>query len=712
MLENLKFAVKRQKRLIIIFCLTIFIPSITLSIFGIRAIRNERFRLAKQIENEHRGAVEFLKSQISAQFKELGSILQNLAQATVFLQKDDAGIKNLLDAQLAENPIVEQVFVAFEGEDPVFPLFQPRPSEISTSSLPFSKGIIQERLRRAETYEFKDRNYKSAVSLYRGLFDQSPDTNFKAQMMANISRCLAKAEDYAGAIQNYQRICEDYPQSLSSTGLPLALISQLQMASCYRNLGEHQSSLQTSLNLYKDILHMSWPLREAQFKTYAALVEDAISDILSENQLNLSLKDYREDFEQFKNLHQERLEQWMVIKDIRQNIIPELRGRQALSTYRSIPHQYQKTINERTFLLSVVQIPDSSETSPIGLLGAKAREQYFIKYVIPDATENTQFRNASNVVISHLSGKILLGERNASEDPPTATEFFEDNFPPWKIEIFRSGAEALGAIDIKRSFYFWTILTLVIVLISGAVLISRTIAHEMTVLKLKSDFVSSVSHEFKSPLTSIKALAERLRDGKVKDPDRMKQYFSVITQDVDRLTCLVRNILDFSKIEEGKKEYEFVETDMAQLVTQQIEFFKRSEYAKGYEIQTRISEGIPHLDVDKAAFSQALNNLLDNAVKFSSDRKEIEVYLKKENTNVFIEVRDWGIGIPPHELDKIFDKFYQGRNTNRQSVKGTGLGLTLVKYTIEAHGGRIAVKSRVGEGSTFSIILPTQRKGK
>jgi signal transduction histidine kinase len=97
-------------------------------------------------------------------------------------------------------------------------------------------------------------------------------------------------------------------------------------------------------------------------------------------------------------------------------------------------------------------------------------------------------------------------------------------------------------------------------------------------------------------------------------------------------------------------------------------------------------------------------------VKFSSDRKEIEVNLKKENTSVFLEVRDWGIGIPSPDLDRIFDKFYQGRNTLPQLVKGTGLGLTLVKHTVEAHGGRIAVESQVGEGSTFSIILPTQRK--
>lgn len=712
MLENLKFAVKRQKKLIIIFLLTIFIPSISLSIFGIRAIRNERFRLAKQVENEHRRAAELLKSHISAQFTELGSILLNLAQSTVFIQRDAAGIKNLFETQLAENPLVDQVFIAFEKEEAWFPLFQPNPSDILYSSSPGSEEIQKSRLKRAEASEFKDRNYKSAISLYRSLADLSPDTNFQAQMLANISRCLVKAEDYAGAIQNYQRICEVYLDSASSSGIPFALYSQLQMAGCYRNLGEFQSSIQISLDLYKDILNMRWLLRESQFKTYAVLAEEAISDILSENQLDLSLKDYKEEFIQFKNLHQERLEQWLVIKDIRQNIISELRSRQASATYWSLPRQYHKTINERTYLLSVVQIPGSSEIRPVGLLGAKVREQYLIEDVIPDILENSQFRNDSNVVISQFSGKILLGERNVSDDPTATTEFFEDNFPPWKIEIFRNEGEALGSLDIKRNFYFWTILTLVIVLISGSILISRTIAHEMAVLKLKSDFVSSVSHEFKSPLTSIKALAERLRDGKVKDSDRMKQYFSVITQDANRLTQLVRNILDFSKIEEGKKEYEFVETDVAQLVTQQIESFKRSEYAKGLEIKIRIFEGIPHLDVDKEAFSQALNNLLDNAAKFSLDRKEIEVNLKKDDMNVFIEVRDWGIGIPSPDLDRIFDKFYQGRNNLRQSSKGTGLGLTLVKYTVEAHGGRIAVKSHVGEGSLFSIVLPTQRKRK
>ena len=712
MLENLSLAIKRQKKLIIIFCLTIFIPSISLSIFGIRAIRNERFRLANQVENEHRRAAEALKSQISSYLKELGSILENLAQSSSFLKKNGDDIKNLLDEKIAGNYLVEQVFVAYDGEEPFFPLFQPAPYVVLSSSESGSEGILLERLKRAEAYEFGEENYRSAISLYRNLFDRSQDSDFKARMLANMARCSMKAKDYKGAIRNYQRIGNDYPESLSSTGLPLALICQFQIANCYRNLGESQTSLQTFLDLYKNILHMRWPLKKAQFKTYSTLVEESISESFSENQVGVPLEDCKKDLDRLKVLHQERLEQWVVIEDIRQEIVPELRKRQNPIALSPSLFQYDKTINGKNYLISAVQIPDSSGNRSVDLLGVKIKEKYLIEDVVPAAIENIPLIHPSNVVISHLSGKILLGEKNSTIEPATSTEFFEDSFPPWRIDIFPSGGETLGAFDLKRSFYFWTIITLVVVLISGAVLISRTIAQEMAVLRLKSDFVSSVSHEFKSPLTSIKSLAERLRDGKVKDSDRMKEYFSVITQDADRLARLVTNILDFSKIEEGKREYEFEETDLGNLMIQKIEDFQTEEIAKGVKIQTQISENIPHLAVDKEALIQALNNLLDNALKFSMDRKEIEVILKKDDTNVIIEVKDKGIGIPPDELDKIFEKFYQGRNEVRKSTKGTGLGLTLVKHTVEAHGGRIKVKSQVGKGSTFSIILPIQKQKK
>jgi signal transduction histidine kinase len=529
-------------------------------------------------------------------------------------------------------------------------------------------------------------------------------------MLVNIARCSIKSKDFQGAIRYYERINKDYPESISSTGLPLALISRLQIAGCQLNLGEGQTSLQTFLGLYRNILRMKWPLREAQFKTYAALVKDSIGEGLSEVSPGESLDEYKKEYALLKGLHLKTLEKWDVVQAISQEILPELHATLSLQSDSSTPLRYQKTIDGRDFLMSAVRVFDSSQNRPVGLLGVNINEKHLTGEVIPAAIQDIPFSHPSHIVVSHFSGKILFGEKDLAMESATAADFFEDNFPPWKIEIFRSGGELSGAFDLKHSFYFWTIITLIVILISGALLISRTIVQEMAVLRLKADFVSSVSHEFKSPLTSIKSLAERLRDGKVKDSARMKQYFSVITQDADRLARLVTNILDFSKIEEGKREFEFVETDLGKLVAQKIEEFRAEEFAEGVKVRTRIAEDIPHLPVDKDALIQALNNLLDNAVKFSPDEKEIDVVLKMDDKKVILEVSDRGIGIPEDERDKIFDKFYQGRNEVRQSTKGTGLGLTLVKHTVEAHGGRIEVKSRVGEGSTFSLILPVQKQ--
>jgi signal transduction histidine kinase/tetratricopeptide (TPR) repeat protein len=713
MFENLKIALRKQKKLIIIFFLTIFLPSISLSIFGIRAIRNERFRLAKQIENENRRAADLLKTQINSRFTELESDLQKLAQHPSFSGKEHQAIRDLLSSQLADNHLIEQIFIVHKSAEPQFPLFEPASVKTLFFSPLLLKSSQREKLKRAEEYEFKQKEYRGAILLYQELFNLLKEKNHQAQMLNNIARCLTKSKSYRQAINNYSKISNDYPESTTSSRLPLALIARLQIVDCYQKLGDTKNSLKSSLNLYRDIVQKPWSLKEDQFKIYSSLAEGAIIRIFSENPRDFPLKEYGKEFEQLKKLHQEKIQQWQLINDIKQEIIPELRRRLIQAKgYNPSPIRHSKAIEDRNFLISAVMIPDESGNNSSGMLGLKIKNEYFKEKVLGEIIENIQFGENTNVVISNLSGQVLLGNKDHAAPPPTITEFFKDNFPPWRVELFASKTGGLGLIELKNSYYFWTILTLIIVLIFGAFLIVRTIFHEVEILRIKSDFVSSVSHEFKTPLTSIKALAERLQKGKVKDPSKAEQYFSVISQDTEKLIRLVKNILDFSKIEEGKKEYEFEETDVGQLVTQQLENFRKSELQKDLKIHTQTPKDIPHLFVDRDALSQALVNLLDNASKFSPDKKEIYVSVKKDEENVIIEVEDRGIGIHQGELNKIFDKFYQGKNTLRQIVKGTGLGLTLVKHTVEAHGGRISVESKVGQGSTFSLIFPLRGKEK
>jgi signal transduction histidine kinase len=443
------------------------------------------------------------------------------------------------------------------------------------------------------------------------------------------------------------------------------------------------------------------------------LVDETIAEVVADSKKEFLEADFSKELNRLKVSYEERIEQHRAMKDIEQEIIPELRNRPVRSSdFAASPHFYAQVIGDTPYLIVSVLLPKLEAAEFSGIVGVKTDHEYLTANVLHRLIENMDFSEKTNIIISSLDGRLLFGEKDSTVDQATLAEFFNDNFPPWKIEFFRSSTSGFAGMDLRKSFYFWTIVVLLIVLIFGAALIVRTVSHEIGVIRIKSDFVSSVSHEFKTPLTSIKTLIERLQEGKVHDKAKMDQYISVIAKDTDKLTRLVGNILDFSKIEEGKREYDFVETDVTQLVSRQIQEFQRDEIRRDFSIQLLIQEDIPKLALDKEAFSQALINLLDNAVKFSANKKEIHVILSTDEKNVILEVKDKGIGIPPDELDKIFEKFYQGKNALKQTVKGAGLGLTLVKHTVEAHGGRVSVKSRVGEGSTFSLTFPIHRESK
>jgi signal transduction histidine kinase len=709
MFDNLKIAIKKQKRLIIIFLLTIFLPALSLSIFGIRAIKNERFRQAKQLETEQRRAAERLRSRIATEFGELGLVLQNLAESPAFMNKDERGIADLVRAEIARIPLAETIFYYYENGEPRFPAFSPAHLEPSSNLRLSPAGPLQEALKKAHEYEFATKNYRRASALYRSIGRQTKDRDIRARMLFNESRCLLKLEKYTAAIEIFKNIEKNYPESTTDSGVPLSLVSQLQTVRCYQALGDPAGAMRAGLSLYGDIIEMRWALSEAQFKTYADLAEGAIEEALKEKPAALNGDSPGNQYARLKTRLQDKNGEWMVVNVIRNEVVPDLRRRQAPSL-PSTPIRYSKTIGDGEFLVLASPILESPEKGAIGLVGLKIKESLLLNRVQSEASANGLAADQTNVVVSDLEGRVLLGKENLSVEGAALTEFFDDNFPPWKMEFYRGRTGATGVAGLGSSFYFWTILTLVVVLTFGAVLTVRTIARELEILKLKSDFVSSVSHEFKTPLTSIKALAERLQGDKIIDSARMKHYFSLISQNAETRTRLVKTLLNVSKIEEGKVEYNFAPTDVAGLVRQQIQDFAKNEVQRGARIKAVIADDIPQLCVDREALSQAFNNLLDNALKFSPPDGTVGVQVQRAGENVAIEVTDQGIGIPPGELEKVFEKFYQGKNALKHSAKGTGLGLTLIKHTAEAHGGRVSVRSTVGEGSTFSLILPVKKE--
>jgi signal transduction histidine kinase/tetratricopeptide (TPR) repeat protein len=704
MFQGLKIAVKQQKKLLAIFFITIFLPSVSLSIFGIIALRNEKFRLAKQIENEQLQIASSIKGKIETQLAETEKQLENLANHQSFRQKDYPVIKELLTALSKRDSLIGITFLLYKNEVPFFPLYQVGLEENVRSPVAVYDNTLQQQIKNAEDAEFIRKDYLRAVSIYNDVFLQSGNKTIKARMLNHIAINLMKAGKLREAGDIYSKIIKDYPDERTESGLPLELHAKLQKTECQNKLGDKESALKYNLDVLEQLLVNRWNLTESQFKTYSSIVIESLTDLLSDNAGKSA--QYKSQFELLKKQFQYKIVQWQIINNIRSFIAPELLGSLQTNLPFPSPFEFSKRISNEDYLVSAVLISGQNQPDNMGIMGTKLNNIYLQNKILDNAIKEIQPLKKTAFYVTSLSGDSIRGTKNNTPDAITTTVSFDDNFPPWRMELTYIGPKGLGEISIFSNFYFWTIITLIIILVFGTALITRIVAREMEILEIKSDFVSSVSHEFKTPLTSMKALTERLEKGKVTQPAKMKQYISIISHDIDRLIRLVGNILNFSNIEEGKKVYKKEETDIAIWLKETINNYKKESIESDNNINIQLNNDIPAITIDKDAMAQAIFNLLDNAFKFSRGKKEAEVTAEKNESSVIIKIKDKGIGIENDEKDKIFEKFYRGKSAIEYYIKGTGLGLALVKYTVEAHNGHIDVDSEPGWSTVFTITLP------
>jgi signal transduction histidine kinase len=258
----------------------------------------------------------------------------------------------------------------------------------------------------------------------------------------------------------------------------------------------------------------------------------------------------------------------------------------------------------------------------------------------------------------------------------------------WAIKYPGTTVADIGARFSRNNYTILAALSLL--MIGGIFLTYRNISREMKLARLKSDFVANVSHELRTPLALIRLYAETLELGRLNAKEKYQEYFRIIREESERLSALINNILDFSRIEAGRKEYEFKETNLAELVRSTLDSYRFQIEQNGFAFEENISPDIPPVNVDREAIARSLLNLVNNALKYSKDRKFIGV----------------SIGISPNEQEKIFEKFYRCGDPLVHNIKGSGLGLSLVRHIVRAHGGDVQVESAPEKGSKFTIALP------
>jgi len=250
-------------------------------------------------------------------------------------------------------------------------------------------------------------------------------------------------------------------------------------------------------------------------------------------------------------------------------------------------------------------------------------------------------------------------------------------------------------------------LAMTAVLVTAIALALRSAARATALSQMKTEFVSNVSHALRTPLSSIQIFAEFLRRGRVSDPKKVEEYGASIEAETRRLSRLIENLLDFSRIESGGKLYRRERVAAEDVVAEALEAFEVPLQQAGFQVQVRAPHTpLPSLSADRAALVQVISNLIDNAIKYARDGHRLEIDLERDGEFVAIVVRDSGSGIPPAEHERIFEKFYRVSTGLVQDEQGSGLGLAIVKHVVEAHGGRVELRSRPGEGSSFVIRLP------
>ncbi|MCY1075030.1 sensor histidine kinase [Archangium lansingense] len=310
-----------------------------------------------------------------------------------------------------------------------------------------------------------------------------------------------------------------------------------------------------------------------------------------------------------------------------------------------------------------------------------------------------------------LMGKLALEVAQARASALGPLVLAEQVLPPplqdFRLAVVPTGEDPIARASTRNRVVYVVLLGLFYVTLTfGVVYTGRVLYREARLSRMKTDFVSLVSHELRTPITSIRMFIETLALGRVKDPAQTQQVLQLLTQETERLGTLVDRVLDWARIESGRKVYHREFLPVPAVVDAAVTAFRAQRLEGELRLSVDLPENLPQVQVDREAIAGALLNLLQNAYKYSKEDKRISLIVRADRKWVDLTVEDHGVGISPRDRRRIFERFYRVDNLLTRKTEGSGLGLAIAKHIVEAHGGRITLKSELGKGSRFTIQLP------
>ncbi len=700
-----------QRKAVVFFASSLFILSVVLVFFALREAGREKLLKEREFERDREQQAEIVANRSDALIREAENrVLRALRKD--LLDRNLVRLSSAANDIVNDEPLVSDVFF-IDSEDQV-DFLTTRPLYLLPGEKRQPRDVIpetkaDERWQEAEDAEFRLKDYARAISLYRGIAVNTGDPSLLSLVLNRQGRCYAKWGRYERAVSAYREQLEIGPSEVTSDGIPLGITALHQIANAYLKRGQSEDAAVAFLELYRGLLESRWPLSRSQFEFFAALAEGQIQ-VITEKVDSPSMSGIMGDIRECLLNKNERHSDTKTLERVQERIIPLMRLE--AREFASSPEEFKHAAESTASGLLLVSFLSSEENSILGLLlepGSIARE------IFPRDSEKAGTNEVWTVEVVDETGTIVaidpMGIRAETEKgadrQPAFSGSFTDSFPPWTINVYQRGANpAEKQFRLKRNITLLALGVVIAALSFGGILAIRSTAKELKLARLKSDFVATVSHEFRTPLTSIRYMGELLQRGRIPEEERKQEYYESITSESERLSRLVENLLDFSKIETGMKEYRMEEADIAALTEEVAERFRSQAGIKDFDLETQIAKNIPVIQADKESLSRAIFNLLDNAVKYSGDRPHIVLKTWFQEDKIFIQVEDNGIGIGKSEQKKIFEKFYRSEEALESSVKGSGIGLPLVDHIVRAHGGTVGVESELGKGTKMTLELP------
>ena len=649
-----------RNKLVHLFLIAVVLPSSALIVLTWCMIGQEQELQQKRLADERRRMAREIGQKLLVHLEE---IKLHEVSATA------SGAKSLNTLEYTSGEVILTGLA--DGER----LLLPWETNLTNNRLSMGKTAFFQKIRRAEEEEFVRRRYAQANTLYLECIEQAQQPAQQTYARLLRARVLAKSDELEESLAQYRNILAVSSEITDEHGIGFCLYAA-------SHLLERGDSYDKVMQLIESELSAQRWLSPAE----SYIVRDLVNVLIKSGPEFGVRQQAAEDCQRRILKHISRQEKALAL----QKDFPKL----ALMAQWKSPEQEPESIwvpyGEEPWLVSLAPALPAGKRLAIIVRGES---------ILDSITSSTPYSETILANVRFTTGAGLDGE---SLGP---------SFPGLKLAYATDGeASLLSDWGPQRSFYLIALFLVLCVTLFGAYFLWRDVGRELRMAEMRSQFIASVSHELKTPLTAIRIFAETLRMGRLKDSQAKREYLDTIVNESHRLTRLLNNVLDFSKIEKGKRTYRREPACLSEIINAAVQATQYPLKQQDFHLNVHLEEELPDISVDRDAIGQAILNLLSNAMKYSGESRRIDLRVQKRAGHAVIEVTDRGIGIDPVQQKRIFEKFYRVPSEQNQRIPGTGLGLALVFHIVKAHDGHVEVRSVLGKGSTFSIHLPLENK--